>query len=148
MTKVAIIGAGVAGLSAGVYPRKAGFDVEVFEAHALPGGLCTSWKRQGFVFDGCIHYLFGTKPGSPFYRLWDEVGAVRGREFVYPDALASATDRRDRTAILYTDPSRLEEHLCSIAPADAQQSRRLCQLVGAMQRVPTPVEIPFSPERA
>ncbi len=70
MTKVAVIGAGVAGLSAGVHARLAVFDVEVFEAHTVAGGLCTTWRRQGFAFDGCIHYLMGTRPESPFHRLW------------------------------------------------------------------------------
>jgi hypothetical protein len=33
--------------------------------HFLPGGLCTAWERGPYVFDGCIHYLFGSGPGQP-----------------------------------------------------------------------------------
>lgn len=40
--KVAIIGAGIAGLSTGCYPEMNGYDTEIFEAHSLPGGLCTA----------------------------------------------------------------------------------------------------------
>jgi len=47
--KVVIIGAGIAGLSAGCYARMNGYDVEIHEAHHLPGGLCTAWKRQGYI---------------------------------------------------------------------------------------------------
>jgi len=50
-----IIGADVAGLSAGCYGQMNGYDTKIFELHTLPGGLCTSWKRKGYVFDGCIH---------------------------------------------------------------------------------------------
>lgn len=140
MSKVVVIGAGVAGLSAGVYARLAGFDVDVFEAHALAGGLCTTWRRQGFAFDGCIHYLLGTRPESPFHRLWEEVGAVQGREFVYPEALATATDRDGRVATLHCDPARLEAHLCDLSPRDEVPARRLCRLVTALPEVLAPLD--------
>jgi phytoene dehydrogenase-like protein len=54
---VAIIGAGMAGLSAAVHVRHSGLSVKVFEQHYLPGGLCTAWKRSGYTFDYCIDYL-------------------------------------------------------------------------------------------
>jgi thioredoxin reductase len=44
--KVVIIGAGVARLSAGCYARMHGYDAEIHEAHTIPAGLCTSWKRK------------------------------------------------------------------------------------------------------
>jgi len=40
--KVVIIGAGMAGLSAGCYACMNGYDVEIHEGHTQPGGLCTS----------------------------------------------------------------------------------------------------------
>jgi len=46
--KIVIIGAGIAGLSAGVYARLNGFDAEIYENHTLPGGLYNSWKQKGF----------------------------------------------------------------------------------------------------
>ncbi|MBQ1180991.1 MAG: FAD-dependent oxidoreductase, partial [Treponema sp.] len=38
---VIIIGAGIAGLSAGVYAAKAGFKTTILESHIIPGGLST-----------------------------------------------------------------------------------------------------------
>lgn len=35
--KVAVIGAGIAGLSAGCYLQKFGFETEIFEAHSKAG---------------------------------------------------------------------------------------------------------------
>ena len=58
---IIIIGAGIAGLAAGCYAQMNGYKTQIFEMHDRPGGLCTAWQRQGFVFDGCIHYLFGIK---------------------------------------------------------------------------------------
>jgi len=36
--KIVIIGAGIAGLSAGCYARMNGYDAEIYESHSLPGG--------------------------------------------------------------------------------------------------------------
>ena len=37
MKKLIIVGAGVSGLSAGVYAARNGFDVTIFEKHIIPG---------------------------------------------------------------------------------------------------------------
>ncbi len=62
MKKVIIIGAGIAGLTCGVYARINGFETEIYELHTIPGGECTGWDRKGYHFDGCIHWLMGSKP--------------------------------------------------------------------------------------
>ena len=38
MAKIAIVGGGTAGLSAGIYALKAGYDAEIIESHRLAGG--------------------------------------------------------------------------------------------------------------
>ncbi|OYT33480.1 hypothetical protein B6U96_15390 [Archaeoglobales archaeon ex4484_92] len=58
--KVIIIGAGIAGLSTGCYLQMNGYETQIFEMSQSPDGLCTSWKRKGYVFDGCIHWLVGS----------------------------------------------------------------------------------------
>lgn len=47
---VIIIGAGIAGLSAGCYGQMNGYNTKIFEMHSIPGGLCTSWKRKSYTF--------------------------------------------------------------------------------------------------
>lgn len=65
MTKsIIIIGAGIGGLSTGVYGQINGYETQIFEMHSKPGGQCTSWKRNGYTFDPCIHHFFGCKSGS------------------------------------------------------------------------------------
>jgi len=66
---VAIIGAGMGGLAAGVYGQLRGLNTTIFEMHDKPGGLCTAWTRKGYTFDGCIHHLAGCLPGTPTYRM-------------------------------------------------------------------------------
>jgi hypothetical protein len=72
---IIIIGAGLAGLSAGCYGQMNGYRTQIFEMHTTPGGLCTAWKRKGYTFDGCIHWLTGSRSGV-FHRFYEELGAV------------------------------------------------------------------------
>lgn len=49
---IAIIGAGISGLSAAAYAAKAGNDVHVFEKHSQPGGRARQFSTEnGYVFD-------------------------------------------------------------------------------------------------
>lgn len=131
-TDIIIIGAGIAGLAAGCYAQMNGYRTELFESHHQPGGLCTAWERQGYRFDGCLQYLFGSGPGQPFYQLWQELGAVQGRSFVHHDELMRLTDPEGKTLIVYSDPDRLEAHLIELSPGDRRLIRSFCQGIRAL----------------
>ena len=62
--KLSIIGAGISGLVAAAYAARCGMDVTVYERALAPGGVSTSWRRKGFLFEGGIHWLLGTWPGT------------------------------------------------------------------------------------
>ncbi|MEJ5202812.1 MAG: NAD(P)-binding protein, partial [Anaerolineales bacterium] len=113
-----IIGAGFAGLSAGIYAQMNGYDTQIFEMHDLPGGLCTAWKRHGFTIDGCVHWLVGSSPQSGMYRYWQEVGVAQGRQFVNLDEYLRFEGKDGRILILYADIDRLERHLLDLSPQD------------------------------
>lgn len=123
---ILIIGAGVAGLSAGCYAQMNGYRSEIFELHTLPGGLCTAWERNGYTFDGCIHYLFGSGEGQPFNTMWRELGAVQGRPMINHDEYQRITDGRD-TLIVYADPDRLESHMLALSPSDQPLIHAFCE---------------------
>ncbi|MBN1934959.1 MAG: NAD(P)/FAD-dependent oxidoreductase [Anaerolineae bacterium] len=123
---IIMIGAGVAGLSAGCYGQMNGYDTQIFELHSQPGGLCTSWKRQGYVFDGCIHWLVGSKTGSSMNRIWQELGAAQGRQMVNHEEFTRFQSADGKAFILYTNVDRLEQHLKDLAPADEKAIRELC----------------------
>ncbi|MGA1977690.1 MAG: NAD(P)/FAD-dependent oxidoreductase [Bacteroidales bacterium] len=115
---IIIIGAGFAGLSAGIYAQMNGYKTRIFELHDKPGGLCTSWKRNGFTIDGCIHWLVGSSPESGMYEYWKEVGLAQGREFIYPDEYMRFEGSDGRNLIIYTDIDRLQKHLIEFSPQD------------------------------
>jgi phytoene dehydrogenase-like protein len=83
--KVAVIGGGVAGLITGCYLQMNGYSTTIFEQHSVPGGLCTSWRRKGYTFDGCIHWLLGTGNGSAFYDIWNELLDMNVIKFINHD---------------------------------------------------------------
>jgi phytoene dehydrogenase-like protein len=140
--KILIIGAGIAGLSAGVHARRNGYDAEIFEKHDLPGGLCTAWERKGYTFDGCIHYLFGTKPGSQFNRLWREVGALEDTAVINPDIFMSIEKSDGRAIHIYSDLDLLEEHLLEQAPDDEKVIRALIDAARVFSRAEFPLDKP------
>ena len=115
---VIIIGAGFAGLAAGIYARLNGYRTQIFEMHTLPGGLCTSWNRKGYTFDGCIHWLVGSNPKSGMHDMWEETGVSQGREFIDHEEYCRLEGENERTLIFYTDVDRLEKHLLEFSPQD------------------------------
>ncbi len=115
--RIVIIGAGIAGLSAGCYARMNGFEVDVFERHSIAGGVCTGWRRDGYVIEGCVHHLAGCKPGTPLYRMWQELGAMP-RAILYPEELTRIEDETGTSLTAYVDLDRLRGHLREIAPDD------------------------------
>jgi phytoene dehydrogenase-like protein len=115
---IIIIGAGVAGLAAGCYGQMNGFRTEIFELHDLPGGLCTAWERKDYILDGCIHYLYGSAPGQPFNRLWQELGAIEDTPIINHTEFMQAIAPDGQRLIAYCDPDRLEQHLLELSLAD------------------------------
>ncbi len=83
MQRITIVGAGVAGLSAGIYAARSGFQTTILEQHRVPGGLCTGWNRtirgNRYTVEGCMHYVLGLTKGA-FRTMWDELGIDRNVE--------------------------------------------------------------------
>jgi phytoene dehydrogenase-like protein len=137
---IIIIGAGIAGLSAGCYARMNGFRARIVEMHTMPGGLCTSWKRQGYCINGCIHWLVGSSPKSNFYQIWEELGAVQGREFIYPAEYGRFEGIDAKTFIAYSDIDRLDQHMKEIAPEDTTAIDEFIKTVRKCTRFQPPIE--------
>jgi phytoene dehydrogenase-like protein len=141
--KIAIIGAGISGLSAGIYARLHGFEVELYESHHSVGGECTAWHRKGYDIDGCIHWLVGAKPGSPLRVIWETCGALSQETgIVNHEQIISYMDEHGRTYHLYSDIRRMEDELLRMSPEDEQEIKLLIRIVKKFQRIRMPVEKP------
>ncbi|MCP4541979.1 MAG: NAD(P)/FAD-dependent oxidoreductase [Chloroflexi bacterium] len=124
---IIIIGGGIAGLSAGCYGQMNGYRTQIFELHDKPGGLCTSWKRKGYTFDGCIHWLVGSGDGTSFNRIWKELGALQGKQIVNHKEFTRVEGTNGKAFIVYTNIDRLEQHMKELAPADTKVIKEFCQ---------------------
>ncbi|MBN1205637.1 MAG: NAD(P)/FAD-dependent oxidoreductase [Myxococcaceae bacterium] len=138
-----IVGAGIAGLSTGCYAQMNGYRSRLFEMHDKPGGVCTSWQRGDYTIDGCIHWLTGSAPAtSPLHRMWEELGAVQGRQLVYPEVFMRIEGLDGRTLVAYTDTDRLQRALLELAPEDKKLIRRWVRAVRAGTRLELPMRPP------
>jgi phytoene dehydrogenase-like protein len=133
---ILIIGAGIAGLATGCYGQMNGYQTRIFELHTQPGGLCTAWSRKGYTIDGCIHWLVGSKPGSGFYRYWEELGALQDKTIVNHEEFCRFVGTDGKAFIVYTNADRLEKHLKELAPADAKAIEEFCGAIRALARFP------------
>jgi phytoene dehydrogenase-like protein len=138
---VMIVGAGIAGLSAGCYARMNGYRATVVEMHDKPGGLLTAWKRTGYTIDGCIHWLVGST-GLGYTKMWRELGMVQGREFVNAEEFYRVEWPDGRTFVLYCDPDRLQRHITELSPEDADAAKDLCECIRRTMKADAPVGKP------
>lgn len=137
---VIIIGAGVAGLTAGCYGQMNGYTTQIFEMDSKPGGLCTAWERKGYTIDGCLHWLVGSSPDSDFYRLWQEVGVLQGKQVINNEQFYRVESTNGKVLTLYTDVDRLEQHLKEIAPEDSAFIEEFTNAIRHFTKLNLPVD--------
>ena len=124
MKKAVIIGAGVAGLAAGIRLAEGGYDVTLLEQQAGAGGNLRAWSREGHTIDNCLHWMNGTREGSRLNRLWRSIGALGDgvalirQPFFYRSYLPGGT------LTMWRDPERAEAELIEKSPRDARSVRR------------------------
>lgn len=128
-SKIIIIGGGIAGLSAGVFGQKYGFETEIFEMHTVPGGQCTAWKRKGYMFDYCIAWLMGSSSGS-MNTLWKQLGALsEDIPIIDPEVFIRNVNKEGQEFLIYKDMQKWETYLKSIAPEDEEAISRMFSII-------------------
>lgn len=106
--KIIIIGAGIAGLTSGIYALDNNYDVTIYEKHAIVGGQCTGWVRNNSFIDGCAHWIVGTNPTSDLYSLWRYVGAFNENDKIYETTYYCKYDIDGEVITLYADINKLQ----------------------------------------
>ncbi len=126
--RVVIIGGGIAGLCTAVYLQKNGFETEILEMHSIAGGLATAWKRNGYTFENCIHWLVGSKEGEELNATWKEVFDIGRLEF-YDDEVYQVIEKGDKKLAVYRNVDRMEREFLAQAPEDAAVIREFAGFV-------------------
>jgi phytoene dehydrogenase-like protein len=135
--KAVIIGGGIAGLCAGIYLRKNGFETEILEMHAIAGGLATAWKRRGYTFENCIHWLVGSKEGEDLNSTWKEVMDIDKLQF-HNDPIFQVIDKGGTKLTIYRNADRMEKEFLAKAPEDALLIREFARLVRKLSSLKMP----------
>jgi phytoene dehydrogenase-like protein len=132
---VAIIGAGLSGLAAGIRLAHFGKRVCIFECHNAPGGLNSFYSIAGRKYDVGLHamtnYVAPGVKGTPLGTLFRQLRLSRD-ELVLCEQKRSriAFGPRGETALGFTnDFAVFEAEVARVFPAQIDGFRRLAQLV-------------------
>jgi phytoene dehydrogenase-like protein len=137
--QVIVIGGGVAGLSAAIYAKRSGFDVTLCEQHSIAGGMCTSWRRKGYLFEGAIHWLTGSSPKTQVYQMWKETGALDETVKVYLHDVFRSVEWEGKILNIYRSIDKTAQQLLELSPADEYEIRKLVKMVKAFTNMGMPV---------
>ena len=111
-TDVAVVGAGIAGLTAAALLARAGLQVQLLEAHQQSGGCAGTFRRRDWVFDVGATQVAGLEPGGIHQRLFAHLGvAAPAAEPLDPGCVVDLADGQPPVRILRDrDAWRQERH--------------------------------------
>ena len=139
MKKVIVIGGGIAGLSAGIYAKKCGFDVTILESHSIAGGYCTAWRRKGYLFEGGMHWLCGSGKDEDMNKLWHYLGALDNNVNIHNHKPFMEYDHNGTPIRASRNLERMEDHLIEISPDDVKEIKKMCKNIRRMESLAMPV---------
>ena len=139
---VSIIGAGIAGMTAGIYLQEHGYDVTIFEKNANPGGFLTGWTRKNQFIDGCLHWLIGTKDGTNLNKMWKHLGALENVNIIPINSFYKVV-YEGKTLTFYSDIDKLEKELYSHSEGDDELIKEFVAAIRYVGVLETQTEKPF-----
>lgn len=134
---VAIIGAGMSGLAAGIRLAHFGRRVCIFERHNAPGGLNSFYSLAGRKYDVGLHAMTNYVPsgvkGTPLGKLLRQLRIDREEFGLHPQKQSRiAFGPRGETALRFTnDFAVLESEVAAVFPRQIDGFRRLVGVVRA-----------------
>jgi phytoene dehydrogenase-like protein len=143
MKKIVIIGAGISGLTAGIYAQKAGFETEIYEKHTVPGGQCTGWKRKDFYIDNCISWMTGASERYAVYPMWKEIGFLTEDVKVKQHEAFYTSELDGRQVSLYRDLEKAQNEMLKLSPQDKKIIKAFFKAVKQSENLQVPVKAPM-----
>ncbi|MBY0563229.1 MAG: NAD(P)/FAD-dependent oxidoreductase [Hyphomonadaceae bacterium] len=146
--KVVIVGGGIAGLCAGVYAQRCGYQAQILEQHSIPGGLATSWTRGDYTFETCLHWFLGSSPEGVLGVQWREVFDVDKLAFIQAEEYQRIETEDGRSLIIYADVDRMEAEFLRVAPEDAEDIKAFAGAIRQLADFPMDAMNAAWPRRA
>lgn len=142
--KINIIGAGISGLCAGCYLQMNGFDTQIFEKHAIPGGLCTSWKKGDYTIDGSVHWILGSDEKDGFYDMWTEILDLKKIPFhnheirMVLEVEKNTNKYGEKSFVFYTNLDRLQAYMIDLSKEDEKVIKKFISDIRDLQQFRVP----------
>lgn len=146
--KIIIVGAGIAGLSAGIYAQKAGYDTVIYEKNEVAGGNCSGWYRDGYAIDNCLHWLTGTAEGTSQYRMWQELGVWKDAPKIVERDAFYTSELNGQKITLWRDVHRARQEMLALSEADAAEIHAFFDSVNLVHNILTSGFTPYKMLRA
>ena len=141
---IVIIGAGVAGLSAGIYAEQHGFHAILLEKNPSVGGMCTGWYRKGYYLDGCVHWLTGTKEGTLLNEMWKNLDVFKSQDDILYLPSWGTYEYQGHKVTMWTDLDRAEREWKELSPVDGKMIHKFFKMVHDFTKVELPLDLPLS----
>lgn len=126
---VVIIGGGIGGLTCGASLAKEGQKVLVVEQASKPGGYATSYEKDGFIFDSCIHFIGSCGEGGIIRRLFTKLEIEEEIEFIEIVSPVGITLNSRRIFLPIKDFPGLEKTLQKFFPEETSQISKYLQIL-------------------
>ncbi len=140
--KIIIIGGGIAGIAAGIYLQKNGYDTLILEQCSQPGGVAVSWKRKEYVFDGATNWLPGSAFGINFHAMLREVLDFSKLSFVDFEEFMHI-EHEGEIFHVYSDAMRLKQEMLRLAPQDSIIIEKFTSAIVAASKCNVPLQKPL-----
>jgi prolycopene isomerase len=128
---VVIIGAGIGGLTCGALLAKSGFKTLIIEQHSIPGGYCTSFKRNGFIFDAAVHFPEGLGEGGRFHQILKALEVEKEIEVYKIDPLYRVFFGDESFSV----PANLNEYISMLSKKFPKEEKGISELFKTIKRL-------------
>lgn len=118
--KIAIIGSGLAGLTAAAYLVREGYDVEIYEQFEEIGGVTATIHKDGYSWDIGPLLLEGFAPHEKFGKILSELGLTDKIELINDDRGQSFPDFQVWRPKEYEGPYWRREYFKKLFPSESE----------------------------
>lgn len=134
--KVAIIGSGITGMSAGITLQKAGIDTVIFEKMSTPGGVISVYKKD-ILINNALEFVFGTAQNTFANDMWQSLGMFT--ETPENKKQFKTFWWKGHSVSIYKDFDKTVKELISLGQADEKHILRLGKAVKKFQKIELPL---------
>lgn len=134
--KVAIIGCGITGMSAGITLQKAGIDTVIFEKTNNPGGVITVYKKN-ILINNALEFVYGTAQNTFANDMWQSLGLFKKSPEIKSCFKLFLWD--DHSVGIYKDFDKTVDELVSLGPQDEKRILRLAESLERIGKIELPL---------